>query len=152
MRLAGGGWTSVRVMAADSLPVEHLFTLTITADLGASYQIRTGPAGRRIVAGITGGTFEGPKLKGTVAASTGADWVTVRPDKSLRIDVRLILVTDDDVPIYMYYGGLLIDGQARTAPYFEVADDRYSWLNNVQAVGVGTVGPDGPTYEIYALR
>ncbi len=146
------GWTSVRLMAADSIPVEHLFTLTITADLGASYQIRTGPAGRRIVAGITGGTFSGPRVKGTVAPSTGADWVTVRADKSLRIDVRLVLVTDDDVPIYMYYGGLLIDGQARTAPYFEVADERYNWLNNVQAVGIGTVGPDGPTYEIYALQ
>lgn len=152
MRSAHGGSTSVRMMAADSIPVEHLFTLTITADLGASYQIRTGPAGRRIVAGITGGTFAGPKIKGTVAPSTGADWVTVRPDKSLRIDVRLMLVTDDDVPIYMYYGGLLVDGQARTAPYFEVADERYAWLNNIQAVGIGTVGPDGPTYEIYALK
>ncbi len=139
-------------MAADSVAVEHLFSLEITADLGAAYPVYGGPAGRRIIAGITGGTFNGPRLKGTVAPATGADWVTVRPDKTLRIDVRLVLVTDDDVAIYMYYGGILKDGQARTAPYFEVGDERYAWLNNVQAIGIGTVGPTGPAYEIYALK
>jgi hypothetical protein len=139
-------------MAADSVPVEHLFTLEITAALGEAYQVYNGPAGRRIIAGITGGTFSGPKLQGTVAASTGADWVTVRPDKVLRIDVRLVLVTDDNATIYMHYGGILQNGQARTAPYFEVGDERYNWLNNVQAIGLGTVGPNGPTYEIYALK
>lgn len=150
----GGRWAAATVsaMAADSLPVEHLFTLEIKAATGDAFQIRGGPAGRRFIAGISGGSFEGPKLRGTVAPVTGADWVTVRPDKSFRLDVRLILVTDDGVPIYMYYGGILIDGQARSAPYFEVSDDKYNWLNNVQAVGVGTVGPDGPTYEVYALR
>jgi hypothetical protein len=138
-------------MAADSLPVEHLFTLEITAAMGEAYQVYNGPAGRRLIAGITGGTFSGPRLKGTVAGATGADWVTVRANKVLRIDVRLVLLTDDDATIYMHYGGLLKDGKARTAPYFEVGDERYAWLNDVQAVGIGTVGPDGPTYDIYAL-
>ena len=139
-------------MAVDAVPVEHLFTLEITADMSAPHQIHKGPAGRRIIAGITGGTFTGPRIRGTVSPATGADWVTVRADKVLRIDVRLVLVTDDGAPIYMYYGGILSDGQARTAPYFEVGDERYAWLNNVQAVGIGIVGPTGPTYEIYALR
>jgi hypothetical protein len=139
-------------MPAESLPVEHLFTLSLTAAMDEAYQIRGGPAGRRLIAAVTGGTFEGPKLRGTVAPAAGADWITVRPDKSLRLDVRLVLQTDDGATIFMYYGGLLVDGQARSAPYFETGDDRYSWLNNVQGVGVGRVAPSGPTYEVYALR
>ena len=139
-------------MTADSLPVEHLFTLSLTAAMDEAYQVRGGPAGRRIIAAVTGGTFDGPKLRGTVAPMTGADWVTVRPDKSLRLDVRLVLRTDDDATIFMYYGGILVDGQARSAPYFETGDERYAWLNNVQGVGIGGIAATGPTYEVYALR
>lgn len=139
-------------MAADSIPVEHLFTLNITADLDGAFKIYNGPAGRRMIAGITGGTFSGPRINGTIAPTTGADWVTVRPDKSFRIDVRMILVTDDDVPIYMNYTGVMENGQLRTAPSFEAGDERYTWLNNIQAVGIGTMSPDGISYEIYALK
>ena len=139
-------------MAASSLPVEHLFTLALQADTSAAYQVRGGPAGRRIIAAVAGGTFEGPKVRGTVAPVTGGDWVTVRADKSFRLDVRLVLVTDDDAVIYMYYGGIVVDGQARSAPYFETGDERYAWLNNVQAVGIGSIDASGPTYEVYALQ
>ena len=69
-------------MAVDSLPVEHLFTLEITAAMGDAYQVYNGPAGRRLIASISGGSFTGPKLAGTVAPLTGADWVTLRADKS----------------------------------------------------------------------
>ncbi len=134
------------------LPAEHLFTLRLHADPSAMYHVRGGPAGRRIIAPVGGGSFEGPRLRGTVAPVTGADWVTVRPDKSLRIDVRLVLLADDGGTIFMHYGGIVVDGQARSAPYFETGDEQHAWLNNVQAVGIGTVGADGPTYEVYALR
>lgn len=139
-------------MAADSIPVDHLFTLSLTADTAAAYQIHKGPAGRRLIAGVSGGTFSGAKLNGTVAPLTGADWVTVRADKSFRLDVRLVLITDDDATIYMYYGGIAMKGQARSAPYFETGDERYTWLNNVQGVGIGSITAAGPTYEVYALR
>ena len=139
-------------MAVDSLPVEHLFTLEITAAMGDAYQVYNGPAGRRLIASISGGSFTGPKLAGTVAPLTGADWVTLRADKSLRLDVRLVLQTHDGATIFMYYGGIGVGGHFRSAPYFETGDERYSWLNNVQGVGIGTIGSTGPTYEIYALR
>ena len=139
-------------MAAESIPVEHLFTLELTAAVNEAYHVPGGPAGRRIIAAVSGGSFRGPRLRGIVAPLTGADWVTVRADKSLRIDVRLVLLTEDDATIYMFYGGILLNGQARTAPYFETGDERYAWLNNVQAVGIGALNPDGPAYEIYALK
>lgn len=139
-------------MAETSIPVEHLFTLSITAPTDGVYQVHGGPAGRRLIAAVTGGSFEGPKLKGTIAPMTGGDWVTVRPDKSFRLDVRLVLLTDDGATIFMFYGGILKDGQARSAPYFETGDERYAWLNNVQGVGIGTMTPSGPGYEVYALK
>lgn len=113
--------------------------------------MRGGPAGRRLIAAVTGGTFEGPKLKGTVAPLTGGDWVTIREDTSFRLDVRLVLLTDDGATVYMCYGGIARDGQARTAPYFETGDERHAWLNDVQAVGIGEIRPTGPKYEVYAL-
>ena len=119
--------------------------------MGEAYQIRSGPAGRRFIAAVSGGRFTGPKMSGTVAPLTGGDWVTMRADKTMRLDVRVVLKTDDDATIYMYYGGIAAGGQVRTAPYFETDAEKYSWLNNVQGVGVGSIGPNGPTYEIYAL-
>ena len=139
-------------MAADSLPVEHLFTLELTAATDEAYQVFGGPAGRRLIAAVTGGSFTGDRLRGTVAPLTGADWVTVRADKTFRLDVRIVLQTEDGATIYMYYGGVVVKGQARTAPYFETGDERYTWLNNIQAVGIGTVTPSGPGYEVYALK
>lgn len=140
-------------MAATSLPVDHLFTLSLTAAMDAPYQVRGGPAGRRFIAAVTGGSFEGPQLRGTVAPVTGGDWVTVRANKVLRLDVRLVLLTDDEATIYMYYGGIAKDGQARTAPYFETGDERYAWLNRIQAVAKGTFPEAGTlVYEMFELR
>ena len=71
--------------------------------------LETAPAvtiGSRTVVGVTGGTFEGPKLKGKVIGP-GADW-PMRMSDTLRIlDVRTILVTDDDQKIYMTYRGVI---------------------------------------------
>ena len=41
----------------------------------------------------------------------------------------------------------------RTAPLFETGDERYTWLNSIQAVGIGTVNDDQTevSYEVYAL-
>ncbi|MDH3684321.1 MAG: DUF3237 domain-containing protein [Acidimicrobiia bacterium] len=142
-------------MAHSTIDVEHLFT--ITADLGDNTHalIRNGPAGTRVIASVTGGSFEGPRLKGTVVPP-GGDWVSVRPNRIIKLDVRLLLVTDDDESILMTYQGIgtpADDGptQLRTAPTFETGADAYSWLNDVQAVGIGTSDGISVTYDIYAL-
>jgi len=56
-------------------------------------------AGRLIVP-ISGGTFTGPRLKGTIVLPSG-DWVVQRPDGSRVLDVRILLQTDDGQKIYM---------------------------------------------------
>ena len=39
----------------------------------------------------------------------------------------------------------------RTAPLFETGDERYTWLNNVQAVALGSSGGGKVTYDVYQL-
>ena len=70
--------------------------------------------------------------------------------------VRVVLVTDDGATILMTYGGVGRRGdngnELRTAPTFETGDERYAWLNGVQAVGVSHGSPAGQVqYDIYAL-
>jgi hypothetical protein len=136
-------------MAESQLPVEHL--CTITADTKQIAIIQGGPQGTRVHVAVT---FAGAKLRGNVAES-GGDWVTVRADGSIKLDVRITLLTDDGAPILVTYNGVGTRGEnglaLRTAPLFETGDERYSWLNNVQAVGVGQAGEGSVTYDLYAL-
>jgi hypothetical protein len=140
-------------MAETSLPVEHLFAITIPVDVAGL--LPGGPQGTRVVVNASSGTFEGPKLKGTTKGP-GGDWVTARADGSLSLDVRLLLETDDGALILMTYKGISPDGGTtiRSAPYFETGDKRYAWLNNLQAVATGGTGtgPAGTvTYDVYQL-
>ena len=79
-----------------------LFTIKLHA--GAPQMLGKTPFGERRVVAVTGGSFEGPRLRGTVEPG-GSDWILVRPDGSLRLDVRLTLKTDDGALIGMTYAG-----------------------------------------------
>jgi hypothetical protein len=139
-------------MPRDSLPVEYLFTLTAATSVAGI--IASAPYGTRVIVDASTGSFEGPKLKGTVKGP-GGDWLTMRADGTAQLDVRLLLETDDGALILMTYRGIFTDGgkHLRTAPQFETGDERYAWLNNVQAISVGGVTADGGgvEYEVYAV-
>lgn len=127
------------------------------------------PMGRRRIATVAGGHFEGERLRGTVLAAPGGDWLLLRPDGVLVLDVRLTLRTDDEALIYMAYRGLrhgpaevmqrLNAGESvdpssyyfRMTPIFETASQRYAWLNGIVAVGVGRREPTGPVYQIHEV-
>ena len=55
----------------------------------------------------------------------------------------------------MTYLGIGVPGEdglsLRTAPMFETGDERYAWLNNVQAVATGSSAAGVVTYDVYAL-
>ena len=68
-------------------------------DVGAT------PSGRRRVVRVTGGSFAGPKLRGTVLPG-GGDRLIERADGAWALDVRITLRTDDGALIYAYYLGL----------------------------------------------
>ena len=140
-----------------TLPVRHLMTITAKVDTPAP-QVIAGPTGTRVVVSVSEGTFTGDRLAGLVAEGAGGDFAVFRPDGTLRLDVRLVLVTDDGVRIYVTYNGVgTPDGSGgltlRTAPTFEAPDGPYAWLNNVQAVSIGQSDPAAGrlSYEVYEV-
>ena len=131
-------------------PLKTEFLMDMILDVGAPQNLGT----RRIVP-VTGGTFEGPKLKGT-ALPGGADWILVRPDGVSELNVRVTLKTDDDQLIYITYRGLLFTPKGgeqywRTTPIFETGSAKYDWLTKIIAVGVGKNVPGKAAYSIYQV-
>ncbi len=121
----------------DSLQSELLIDLTLETQ--PPHRIDSAGAGRLIVP-VSGGTFEGPRMKGTITGP-GGDWILERQDGSRVLDVRILLQTDDAQTIYMSWRGIAYTppgGElfARIVPVFETGASRYSWLNDVVAVGV----------------
>ena len=128
---------------------------TLKADTGTRTVIENAQQGTRTIVQITGGRFEGPRMKATLQIPAG-DWITNRADGSYKLDVRLTLKTDDGAVILVTYNGVgqTTDAGAslRIAPLFETGDSRYTWLTKLQAIGVGERVGTAVTYDIYALK
>ncbi len=143
--------------------------MTFHAELKPPVEIGNGPYGTRTIFEVTGGTFEGPRLKGTIP-TCGGDWILIDAEGVGRLDVRATLETDDGARIYMQYPGViemneevinvLVEGKGEmqygdtyfmTQPRFETGDERYSWLNRTMAVAEGRVIPNAVEYQVYAL-
>ncbi len=145
----------------------HLLTMQLTVDYAGIKSIGKTPGGLRRIAPVTGGTFSGERLGGTVHG--GADWVINRPDGVMVIDVRLTLETQDGALIYLTYQGRFLaepDAMRRfgkgeqLAPHeyslamiakFECGNERYAWLNNAVAVGTGEQTATGPVYTVFEV-
>ena len=74
--------------------------------VGTVLNIGAVPYGTRRTAPLGGGTFEGPRLRGTILPGGSADWQLLRSDGVLEMDLRLTLRTDDDALISMSSFGL----------------------------------------------
>lgn len=150
------------------LKSEFLMHLALTVD-PATQPIGAVPQGTRRVTVITGGSFDGPRLRGTVVPGANAAWVLVGPDDVVRLEARVTLRSEDGAWIYMHYPGIghgpaevmrrVNTGQAvdpgeyyfRTAAQFETSAPAYAWLNKLFAIGVGERAADGPKYDVYAI-
>jgi hypothetical protein len=116
------------------------FVMQLRVTLGDVCTVGDTPHGKRIVIPITGGTFEGPQLKGTIL-NGGADYQLASADGS-RTELEAIysIRTDDGTYIHVRNRGLIVNGKDeqgqpsfyfKAAPQFEApADSRYAWLNN----------------------
>lgn len=149
------------------LESRHLFTISMTLppflDLGDT------PLGNRRVFTVSGGQFNGERLRGDVLPQASSDLLLGRADGSFQQDARLLLRTDDGALILMTYRGvrhaspevnariargervLPSDYYLRTAPFFETSSPRYAWLNGIVAVGVGERQPDRVIYDVYEI-
>lgn len=146
------------------MKLEHL--VTYHADLKPPQQVGQGPTGTRSIFDVTGGSFEGPKMRGKILPS-GGDWLLTGPDGVGRLDVRATFETDDGALVYMQYFGVIVvagvgaekaargeatdygDVYFMTQPRFETGDPRYAWLNSVVAVGEGRYGPGWVEYRVF---
>jgi hypothetical protein len=127
------------------------------------------PHGARRTAPISGGHFEGPRLSGTVLSNGSADWLLLRGDGVLELDLRVTLRTDDGALISMKSFGLrhgppeviaaigrgeVVDPETyyfRTTPRFETAHPAYAFLNRMVTVASGDRRAEGPIYTIHEV-
>ena len=63
------------------------------------------PEGKRRVVPVSGGTFTGPRLRGTLVPG-GADWQYLRPDAVMVVEAQYLLRTDDGVIIQVNNRGM----------------------------------------------
>src|SRR3954462_15023414 len=125
--------------------------LTLQVVVGQPQKLGAVPHGTRVIVPITGGHFEGPRLRGKVL-SGGGDWTLLRADGVLELDLRAALETADGAVVYLTSSGLrhgppeviaaLGRGEKvdpatyyfRTLPRFETAHPKYLFLNRLLAV------------------
>lgn len=126
--------------------------------------------GERRIIPITGGTFEGPLLKGTVL-SGGADYQFVNPENT-RTEIEAIysIKTDDGYLIHIRNEGVVFrtpevmeklgKGEApdwneiyfRAAPKFEAPmDSPYNWMNNAIFVCKGVPTNDYVSIQVWQV-
>jgi hypothetical protein len=115
----------------------------------ATEEIGSTPRGPLSIFPISGGSFEGERLRGRVLPG-GGDWVTATAEGALDLDLRATLETDDAALIHMTFTGVRHDASHyfRTVLRFETAAPKYAFLNRLLAIGVGEIGPDGPVHVI----
>lgn len=158
--LAGGATFAAAMAATEAHAADHeeesglkselLFTMTATLEtpqpIGKTHE------GNRSIFYATGGSLEGPKIKGTVLPG-GGDWFRMRDDGVGELDVRATFKTDDGALVYTHYKGVLNPqtGYFRTTPRFETASEKYQWLTKIVAVGVGTRGDGSVSYSVYQI-
>ena len=144
--------TVSRPTDGDKLQSEFLFDINLEAE---TPQNLASAGGGRLIVPVSGGTFAGHGLKGTIVAP-GGDWIVQRPDGSRVLDVRILLQTDDGQKIYMSWRGIAYTAPggalfARIVPLFETAAPKYAWLNDVVAVGVYRPDLGKIAYRIYRI-
>jgi hypothetical protein len=142
------------------MPIDLRFVMELLVEIGPALGVGSTPRGLRRVIPTTGGSFEGPDLRGIVVPG-GADWNLRRPDGVAEIWARYTLQTDDGILISVTNAGLARgtpgapDRYARTVPTFEVGHGRYAWLE--RSVFVGTLerhpgGVPGVKLRSYEVR
>ena len=168
MAVALSAWPMHAAAQTSEITTEYLMTLFAPLE---RYPI---DSSKVIVNVRPGGWVKGPRIKGKILAP-GGDWVTTMPSGVARLDVRLLIETDDGAHISMTYNGVFVgtkevtDALSRgevvtpktvpyfvTAPTFQTSSEKYDWLNRVQAVGkmVELKRGDGAyiKYDVFIVR
>jgi hypothetical protein len=140
------------------MAIELVPLMTATINLREPIMLPNTPSGTRIIVEVSSAAFEGERIKGKQKGAAAADWLTMGPDGTGTLDVRATLETDDGALIYSFYRGRMDLTQPvgsapiYAAPLYETGDERYAWINRIQAVAKGKTDGQLLEYEIYELR
>ena len=141
----------------------------LDAVLGEPLDLGHVSQGHRRIVPLTGGTFAGPELSGTLMPGASADWQIVLADGTALGDIRYTLRTDDGALLYVQSRGVrhgsadvlarLVRGEEvdaseytfRTSTQIETASRRLDWLNRGVFISVAGRRPGGVIYETYLV-
>jgi hypothetical protein len=162
--------SSALVAQGQEAPAPRLtFAFELRATVAAPLEVGTVPHGRRRIVAITGGTFEGPAIKGKVLPG-GADWQMIQPDGFSELDTRYTLETDKGQIIYVQNRGIrhaapdvmkrLLAGEQvdpravyfRTVPTFETSSPDLQWLARSVFIGTGERYPSDVRIRFWKLE
>ena len=146
--LIGGGVALLAAPLAAEPPRDDepglIFVYEAIVTLEPMVEIGRTPLGMRRRVPITGGSFAGPRIRGTVL-SGGADWQLQRADDWTVIEADYMMRAQDGALIHVRNVGLTNSRVAgatsrylRTVPRFEAPEGPHGWLN--QAIFIGTIG------------
>jgi hypothetical protein len=142
------------------MAIELVPLCTLRIQLKPPIAAGAGPAGTRLIVELVSVQVKGDRLRAEMLGAAAADWIILGPEGTGTVDVRVTLQTDDGAIIFVQYSGRLDTSQglqfpmtAYVAPLFETSDERYAWLNRIQAVGKGILYEDlSLDYEWYEVR
>ena len=141
----------------------------LEANLGEALDVGHVAQGRRRIVPLTGGTFTGPELTGTLVPGASADWQIVLPDGTALGDIRFTLQTDNGDLLYVRSQGVRhgtpevlarlgrgeeVDASEyvfRTSTQIETAAPDLDWLNKGVFISVAGRQPGGVIYEVYLV-
>ena len=143
--------------------------LRLEATVGQAVDVGDVAQGRRRIVPLTGGTFAGPELNGTLLPGASADWQIVLPDGTALGDIRYTLQTDRGDLLYVRSQSVRhgsaevlarlgrdeeVDASEyifRTSTQIETAAPDFDWLNKGVFISVGGRQPGGVIYEVYLV-
>jgi hypothetical protein len=141
----------------------------LEATLGDPQDLGDISSGHRRIVPLSGGTFRGPELNGTLLPGASADWQVILPDGTALGDVRYTLETQDGDLLYVQSHGVRhgspevlarlgrgddVDAGEytfRTSTTIETAADALDWLNKGVFISVAGRQPGGVIYEVYLV-
>jgi hypothetical protein len=139
-------------MTAELIPLA-----TMTLEVRPPVVFDPTPAGGRWIVEAEAGRIEGDRIQAGIKGNANADWFVVGPGQVGTVDARLLAETTDGALVLLQYNGRVDlsagPGPIYIAPRFDTADERYDWLNKLQAVGKGAfVDRSTLVYELYEVR
>jgi hypothetical protein len=141
----------------------------LDATLGQALELGESAQGRRRIVPLTGGTFTGAAISGTLVPGASADWQIVLPDGTALGDIRYTLQTDDGRLLYVRsrsvrHGSAEVLGRLgrgepvdaseytfRASTRIETAAPGLDWLNKGVFISVGGRRAGGVIYETYLV-